>query len=752
MKNKQIDSERRRFLKTSSIAGFGLLVGFHLPSCNKQATAYVSKKENQAAVLVPNAWIRIDRDDRVTIMVNHSEMGQGISTALPMIVAEELEADWSGVRSEIAPVEDIYKNPAFGTQWTVSSKSVESSWDVLREAGAAVRELLIMAAARNWNVSSAECRAEKSTVVHKPTGRRLRYGELILKTDGLSLPEKIKLKNPDEFKIIGQAIPRLDTVIKTKGSAVFGIDIRIPGMLLATVVHPPVFGSKVKAFNSKKTMSSPGVRQVLVIDTGIAIVADTFWQAKTGMELLEIEWEKSENGDINSESLFKRWAEMSKEEGKTCFEKGDAVDIFDDFSNQIESAYEVPFQAHATPEPMNCTAHVREDGCDIWAPTQNQDGALDMAAKITGLDHELINVHTTFLGGGFGRRALVDYVGEAVQISKITKSPIKVIWTREEDIKHDYYRAATYNVLKAVLDERGLPVAWNHHIVGTEVFAQALPNVLPGIMSHGTPRFLKNIAASLAKSLMPRFISGKKGIIGAGPLDYDIANMRVAFTHDDPGVPLCWWRSVAPSSNCFVVESFIDEIAAVSGKDPYELRYELLAKAPRMRKVLKTAAREAGWGKKPFNGIYQGLASHNFQNTALCFVAEVSVSQKGEIKVHQVVCAVDCGVVINPKIIEAQMQSAIVFGLTATIKSAITINRGETEQSNFDDFPLLRMDEMPYVAVHIVPSSNPPTGIGEAGVPLIAPAVANAIFAATGKRIRKLPILPDDLSESDNSA
>lgn len=745
MKNREIDQGRRQFLKTSFIVGSGLLVGFHLPACSRKVNVSSSKGKIQETVFAPNAWIRIDEQDAVTIMVNHSEMGQGISTALPMIVAEELEADWSKVQPEIAPVEEVYKNPAFGIQWTVSSRSVESSWDILREAGAAVREFLISTAARIWGVSATDCQAEKSTVFHQSSGRRLRYGELIDKTDGIPLPETVRLKKLPEFKIIGKPIPRLDTRIKTDGSAVFGIDVRLPDMLTATVVHPPVFGTEAKSFDPKKALASPGVRRVLSIEGGIAVVADTFWQAKKAKALLEIEWKKSENHNISTELLFERWKEMAKEEGKTCFEIGQVDDYFENPPNLVEAAYEVPYQAHATPEPMNCTAHVREDSCEVWAPTQNQDGAHDIAAKITGLDYDDIKIHTTFLGGGFGRRALVDYVGEAVEISKTMKVPIKVIWTREEDIKSDYYRAATYNVLKAVLDDRGFPIAWNHRIVGADIFGQALPRVLSGMMPHWVPRFLKNLATSLAESLMPRFVPGKKAVLGAGPLPYDIANVLVQFVNDDPGIPLCWWRSVAPSSNCFAVECFVDEIAAASGKDPYELRCELSEKTPRLRNVLQQAADLAGWKRKPPKGIFRGIAAHDFQSTIVCYVAEVSVNQVGEIKVHRVVCAVDCGIVVNPKIIEAQMQSCIAFGLTATIKSAITIDKGVTQQSNFDDFPLLRIDEMPKVEVHIVSSTKPPTGIGETGVPLIAPAVANAVFAATGKRIRHLPILPKDL-------
>ena len=740
MKEEIINRERRKFLKISSLATSGLLIGFHIPDNTPGANAAVPVKKNPGSTFAPNAWIRIDTDNSVTIMVNHSEMGQGISTALPMIVAEELEADWSKVRPEIAPVDKVYENPAFGTQWTVSSTSVETSWEILRTAGAGVRELLIEAAARIWKVSKTTCRAKKSRVYHESSGRSFSYGELITKTKGILIPENVPLKEPHEFNIIGQPMPRLDTRIKSIGSAIFGMDVKIPGMFIATVVHPPFYTKKIKTFNFENALASPGVHHVLVIDNGVAIVADTFWQADAAIHLLEIEWDTSNHQEISSESLFKRWAQMAKEKGETCFEAGDVDRYFQKSDKFVEAAYEVPFQAHATPEPMNCTAHVRKDGCDIWAPTQNQDGAQDIAAKITNLPHALIKVHTTFIGGGFGRRVMVDYVEEAVQISEKIKAPVKVIWTREEDMQHDYYRPATYNVLKAVLDDQGFPLAWNHKIVGSEVFAQALPKVIPGIISSGVPRFLKNTAAALAQSLVPRFISTKKVALGAGPLDYDIANLRVEFIHDDPGIPVCWWRSVAHSSNCFAVECFIDEIAAASGTDPYDLRQALLVNSPRMLHVLKLAASMAGWKTKPANGIYRGIATQNFQNTALCFIAEVSIIRNTYIKVHRVVCAVDCGIVINPKIVEAQMQSGIVFGLSATLKSAITLEHGKILQRNFDDFPILRMDEMPGVEVQIVQSTNPPTGIGEVAVPLVAPAVANAVFSALGKPVRKLPI------------
>ncbi|MFC1868844.1 molybdopterin cofactor-binding domain-containing protein [Thermodesulfobacteriota bacterium] len=748
MQKTDIDKSRRQFLKIGLIAGTGLVVSAQLFGCSGNTEHFASPGVADTGSFIPNAWIKIRQDDSVTVMVNHSEMGQGISTALPMIVAEELEADWSKVRFEIAPVADVYKHPTYGIQWTVSSMSVESSWDLLRKAGATARELLISSAAETWGVPRKECRAETSQVIHKSSGRVLRYGELINKAAGMPIPESVRLKNPNEFKIIGRPIHRLDNHAKIDGSAQFGIDVRLPGMLTATVVHPPVFGSGIKSINRQATLALPGVKQLFPVETGVAIVTDTFWRARVAMETLEVEWEDHENQHIDSEQLFERWAEMGKQEGKVFFETGDIDELFENAETVLEATYNLPYQAHATPEPMNCTADVREKSCEIWVPTQNQKGVQEIAARITGLDNSAVKVHTTFLGGGFGRRALVDYAGEAVEISKKMKAPIKVIWTREEDIRRDYYRPATHNVMKAVIDRHGKPLVWLHRIVGADVFGQALPKVISGMLPDAVPRFIKNTATSLAESLMPRLVSGKKAIIGAGPLPYSLENMRVEFINDDPGIPICWWRSVAPSSNCFAVECFIDEIAAASNRDPYELRCDLLAQSPRLLHVLTLAAEKAGWYKTPAKGIHRGIACHNFQNTMMAMVAEVSVNRHGEIKVHRVVCALDCGIAINPKTIEAQVQSAVVFGLTATIKSSITIQNGKTMEGNFDDFPILRMDEMPVVTTYIVPSTKPPTGIGEVGVPVISPAVANAVFAATGKRIRKLHITPEDLRQT----
>jgi isoquinoline 1-oxidoreductase beta subunit len=746
MQKVEFDSTRRQFIKTGLGAGTGLVMSVGLPGKSLGATSNQSLKTADTTAMMSTAWIKLDPDNFVTVVVNHSEMGQGITTALPMIVAEELEADWSKVRFEIAPVADVYKHPHYGIQWTVSSRSVESSWQILREAGAAMRELLVKAAALKWGVAKGTCRASAGHVEHAPSGRSLSYGKLIKSAATLDMPKRVRLKDPHEFNIIGRPLPRLDAAAKIDGSARFGIDIRLPGMLTASVVHPPVFGAKIKSYNSKAVSALAGIRKVIPIKTGLAIVADTFWQAQVAMDRLKVVWQSHEREQIDSGRLLKRRTELGKKEGKTMYTAGDIKSLMDGAAHILEASYDLPYQAHATPEPMNCTADVRRDKCEIWAPTQNQKGAQEIAAKITGLSPGAIHIHTTYLGGGFGRRALVDYVGEAVELSMKMKAPVKVVWTREEDLRRDFYRPSTHNVIKAVIDKDGRPLAWLHRIVGADVFGQAMPKVVTSMMPEAVPRLIKNAAEAAAELFMPRFIAGKKAILGAGPLPYSVENIQVEFINDDPGVPICWWRSVAPSSNCFVVECFLDEIAAAAGRDPFELRCDLLADNPRLLNVVKLAAKKSNWFNKPSDNIHRGLACHNFQNTMMAMVAEVSVLPSGYVSVQRVVCTVDCGVAVNPKIIEAQIQSGIVFGLTATLNSEITIKAGAAEQSNFDDFPLLRMDEMPSVTTHIVPSDKPPTGIGEVAVPVIGPAVANAVFAATGKPIRKLPIRPENLS------
>lgn len=712
MENSSSDIGRRQFLKVSAAIAGGLLVGVYMPGCDKRAGVSTKKGKAQTSTLAVNAWIRIGRDDTVTLSLHHSEMGQGVMTALPMLVAEELEVDWSQVRTEFAPADPVYKNPAYKVQMTAGSTSVRTSWEELRKAGAVARELLIGAAAQTLGVPSSECRAVKGTVVHHPSGRRLRYGELVDRAAQILMPKNIPLKKTSEFKIIGKPMPRLDTPIKVDGRAVFGIDIRMPGLLVATVIHPPVFGTKAVSFDTSRAKALSGVRHVIAIDRGIAVVADTFWQAKKGAEALQVKWERGNNDDLNDEIIRARWTDLAHKEGDAVRNDGDAKEALAKAAKTLRAVYEVPYEAHATPEPMNCTAHVHKDGCDIWVPTQNQDAAQETSARITGFDFGSVHVHTTLLGGGFGRRTEADFVAEAVQISKAVQAPVKVIWTREEDIQHDFYRPATYNVLRAGLDKEGWPFAWTHRIVGPAIMDRLIPQFVPSMLPPWIPLPLKDLSARLAGVFVPRFKTDEKATEGADTMPYAIQNVRVDYIKDEPGIPTGFWRSVGHSQNAFVVESFIDEIAAATGKDPFALRRELLRKAPRLRAVLELAAQKAEWGKPKPRGVHCGIAVHDYQDTAVAQVAEVSVDPKGRIKVHRVVCAVDCGIVVNPKIVEAQMESAIAFGLTATLKSAVTIRKGRVEQSNFDDFPLLRMDEMPKVEVYIAPSMSPPSGMG----------------------------------------
>jgi isoquinoline 1-oxidoreductase beta subunit len=735
---------RRRFLKVAVLGGAGLALGVYLGFGGEEKRSLEESWGVRPGSWTPNAWLRIDPDGTVTVRVNHSEMGQGVTTGLPTLVAEELEVPWSRVRFEIAPVEEVYKNPAFNAQMTGGSTSTPTSWDVLRQAGALAREMLICAAALTWGVEAGTCRAEEGVVIHIPSKRRLGYEELATRAAQLDPPRKVRLKDPASYRLIGRDLPRLDAEEKIEGEAVFGMDVRLPGLLTATVVHPPVFGDGVKSFKAEKALAMPGVRRVMAIDTGVAIVADTFWQARQATEAVEIEWDGKGNREVSSGALWKRWAELARGketlEAKELFSRGEPDRALKGAARTIRAAYRLPFQAHATAEPMNCTAHVEKDRCRIWAPTQNQDGTQEVAARLTGLGYGDIEVYTTYLGGGFGRRGAVDFVVEAVELSRSLGAPVKVIWSREEDIAHDLYRPASYHRLRAGLDGDGRPIAWTHRIVGPDHLAKEIPSMLGTMMPYWVPRGLRDLATRASTEFLPSVISGGGVKGGAAPLPYAIGHVRVDYVHDDPGVPVGFWRSVGNSANAFVVECFLDEIAAAGGRDPVALRMELLNASPRMRAVLELAARQAGWSNKPPVGIHRGVAVHEFHGTFVAMVAEVSVDSHKQVRVHRVVCAVDCGRVINPRIVRAQVAGGLIFGLTATLKSEITLKKGRVRQSNFHDFPILTLEETPRIEVHPVKSEHRPSGIGEVGVPPIAPAVANAVFAATGKRLRKLPL------------
>lgn len=740
------DQGRRDFLRVSFVAGLGLVVSCAFPRASagsSQATA--AGPSTASSALAPNAWVRIARDDTVTVVVNHSEMGQGIFTALGMIAAEELDADWSKVRTEMASLDPVYDNPSFGMQGTGGSTSVRTCWDELRKAGATARSLLIAAGAATWGVPVEECFADTGKVIHRPTGRALRYGELVEKAAHMPVPRQAPLKKHSEFKIIGKEVPRLDARAKIEGKAVFGIDVKVEGLLTATVIHPPAFGAKLKSVDASKARSMPGVRHVVPISTGIAVVADRFWQAQKAAEEVTAQWDLGPNAQLSSEGITKRWVKMARNAGKRVRDKGNVDSALKDAATVVEAVYVLPFQAHACPEPMNCTAHVQSDRCDIWAPVQNQGASQEIASIITGLSLDRVSVHTTFLGGGFGRRGDVDFVAEAVELSRSIKVPVKVAWTREEDMRQDHFRPASYHVLKAGLNAQGKLVAFHHLFIGPSWMDRTIEAIATAAMPRWLPRFVKDVLSHAVIPIGKYMKSAESASAGASTMTYEMDHIRVEYINDDPGVPTGAWRSVANSRNAFVIESFMDEIAAASKKDPVQLRMELLVNDAKQRNVLKLAAEKADWGHKPPSGRAKGIAVHDFDGTPVAMVAEISEDKDGNVRVHKVVCAVDCGTVVNPRNVAAQLSSAIAFGLSATLKSSVHISKGRSEQTNFDSFPVLRIDEMPEVEVHIVPSTAAPTGIGEVGVPPIAPAVANAVYALTGKRIRKLPIMSRDL-------
>jgi isoquinoline 1-oxidoreductase beta subunit len=702
--------QRRAFLEVTGTLGAGLVLGFRIPD------------RRGVVPFAPNAWLQVDPDGTVTVTTDKSEMGEGNHTALAMIAAEELDADWSKVKVGPLPV-----NPAGWSRRmsTGGSTSVRTTYDILRKAGASARAMLVGAAAQTWGVPPADCRTQNGVVTH--ASHRATYGELATRAAALPVPENPPLKDPKDFRIMGTRVRRLDTPSKVNGTAEYGIDVRVPGMLIATVERAPVFGGKVQTFDAAAAKAVPGVRYVVQLggtpwtgangawgvgtEAGVAVVADTYWHAVQGRNALRITWDDGPNATLSDipATLVARAAES----GVSAKTVGDAAAALAGAAKKVESVYTVPFQHHATMEPMNCTASVRAGECEVWAPTQNQSRAQEVAAEVAGVPKEKVRIHTTLLGGGFGRRLESDFVAEAVAISKAVNAPVKVIWSREDDTKHGFYRPASYNQLSAGLDAQNRPLAWTHHIVAPPILTKFGP------LQNGLDRTL---------------------VHGAADLPYAVPNLRVDQVAVDLPVPMGFWRSVGPSHNAFVVECFFDEVAAAAGRDPYELRRELLQAKPRHLRVLELAATKAGWGTPLPPGRGRGIAIAEWEPTTCAEVAEVSVAPDGTVRVHRVVCAVDCGPVVNVDTIEAQMQGGVVYGLSAALYGEITIDKGRVQQGNFTDYPMPRMPEMPVVEVHIVPSTDPIGGIGEPSVPPTAPAVCNAIFAATGKRIRSLPI------------
>lgn len=712
-----INLSRRQWLQVSALAGGGLVLGVFEPQA-------VAKDEAKSAQSKLNAFVRIGNDDVVTVVVNHLEMGQGQFTAVPMLVAEELEADWSKVRFEPAPVAVEYNHSVYGMQMTGGSSSSWSEWERVRKAGAAARTMLIAAAAQQWKVEPSTCRAELGHVLHKASGRKLSFGKLAEAAAKLEPPKEVTLKEAKDLKILGKPLTRLDTPEKVNGSAVFGIDIKVPNLLVAVVARPPVFGGKVKSFDAEQAKAVPGVRHVVQIDRGIAVVADGFWQATQGRAKLKIEWDEGPLASLETGKQGAEYAALAKKPGAVATKVGDAPAALDKAQKKLTAEYHLPYLAHACMEPMNATAHVTSDRCEIWTGTQFQTIDRDNAAKATGLKPEQIELHTTLAGGGFGRRAVLDshFVVEAIQISQQVKKPVKVIWTREDDTRGGFYRPRASHFLTGAIGDDGLPLAWQQRIVCQSFLA-------------GTSLETTGIKDGIDDG----------AVEGARTLAYAVPNLQVEWHMAPVGVPTLWWRSVGHSHTAFACESFLDELAHAAGKDPYEYRQTLLAKHPRHLGVLKLAAEKAGWDKPLPKGRGRGIAVHESFGSFVAQVIEASVSKEGKVTVHRVVGACDCGPTINPDTIKAQMEGAAVFGLTAALYGEITFKDGRVQQGNFDDYPLMNISEMPVVETYIVPSTEKMGGMGEPGVPPVAPALCNAIFAATGKRIRSLPIRAEEL-------
>ena len=701
---------RRRFLKTSGAVASGLLLGFYVPP--KGPRGYLQAAEPFA----PNAFIRITPDDAIKLIINKSEMGQGVYTSLPMLIAEELDANWEKVQVEAAPATPEYTDPNYGMQVTGGSSSVRSSWQPFRQAGASAKALLVEAAAKKWGVDKSSLRTEDGHVIYGD--KRASYGALATAAAALPVPENVALKDPKDFKLIGTNVKRIEGESKVTGQAQFSMDVKLPDMLTAVVAHPPVCGGKVKSFNADKATAVPGVVKVKQIGSGVAVLAKDFWTARTARDEIEIEWDEGENAALSTEALRKEYLELADRPGNVAEDEGDAEATLSSAAKTVEGVYEVPFLAHAPMEPLNATAHVQADRCDIWAGTQAQSIDQMVAAGITGLSPAQVHIHTTLLGGGFGRRAnfTSDFVSDAVQVAHGEGVPVKTIWTREDDIQCGYYRPMFVHKVKAGVDADGMPIAWHQRLVGESIAEGTMME--QAVMQNGVDMM---------------------SVEGAAHMPYAIPNRHVEVHNAKKRLSVLWWRSVGHTHTGFVNESFLDEVAHAGGKDPFELRRELLKDQPRHRHVLELAAEKAGWGTPLPEGRARGIAMRKSFESFVAEVADVSVDG-GRVRVHKVVCAVDCGISINPWNVEAQMESAIIFGLTAALHGELTLENGRVQQSNFHDYPVLRMDETPEIEVHIVKSSEPPTGVGEPGVPPIAPAVANALFALTGKRIRKLPI------------
>jgi len=717
MTAKQPQPSRRTFIRVSATAGGGMLLGFSLWGCKSKDDGKTSGKVVAQRKPKPTpvqggepadvtAYIRIEPDNTIHVSVPEAEMGQGVLTSVPMIIADEMGARWENVRSAMAPL-----NPkTFGRQSTGGSSSIRKGYETFRQAGATAREMLVAAAAAQWKVKPGQCSVKDGAVTSGK--QRLTFGQLAAAAAKLPPPKSPKLKAKSELRYIGKSMKRLDTPAKVDGSAKYGIDVTVPGMLVAQVAHCPIFGGKLAKVDATKAKKVPGVRHVVEIPTGVAVVADHFWAAQKGRDALDIKWDDGGHGKLDDAKIL-ALCKQHVGKGKEAHKSGDVNKALAGARTKLTATYHVPFLAHAPMEPLNCTAHVEADKCTVWVSTQSPSWTAMIATKVTGLPADKIVVNSMMLGGGFGRRSQTDFIADALHISKKLKKPIKVVWRREDGVQGGFYRPTAYNEFRAGLDADGWPVAWEHKIASPSILKAAFGHLRGGLDGTATE--------------------------GAANLPYDIPNMYVSWANPPLPVTLWFWRSVGSSQNAYITECFLDELAKAGGKDPVALRRKLLAKKPRHLRVLDKAVEAAGWGKPLPKGHAHGVAVHGSFGSFVAEVAEVSI-EKGNVRVHKVTCAVDCGDVINPDTVKAQMESGIVYGLTAALYGQVAIKNGRAVQSNFHDYKMLRIAQMPKVDVHIVTRGDPLGGVGEPGTPPIAPAVCNAVFALTGKPVRTLPI------------
>ncbi len=725
---------RRGFLISSGIVGGGLVLGFSL-----RDTSPIP--HTRPGSFQPNAWLQITPQGDVIFQLDKAEMGQGVINGLSALMGEELDYDPAKMIIEFAGAHGKFKNPAMGVQITGGSTSVMTGWKPLREAGATARAMLLAAGAQQWSVDAAACATADGFVLHPDGKQRLSYGELATVAAQQSVPHNVPLKASKQYRWLGQSIKRFDSADKVEGKTVFGVDVQLPGLKVAVVVRCPQFGGTLNTFDPKSVTALPGVLSVFSIHSGVAIVAEGYWQARRAAQQLAVQWHKSPLAGLDSKAILtaQKAALAATEKPFSVQNEGDVVSAFSQAAQTLSVEYTAPYFHHSPMEPQNCTALFSAGKMTLWAPTQTADIARAVSAYYTGIDQLNITVNSTFLGGGFGRRGYVDFAGEAAAIAvKMPDMPVKLMWSREDDMQHDYYRPATYHALKAAVDAQGNITAWQHNIVGTSIIKGFGVDLMQGLLPTWVPSTIANsIGHGLADNVAAYDITMGEG----AKIPYAIPNRKVGMVHHDPGVPSGFWRSVGHSYNAFIVESFIDELAHATKNDVIEFRRQYLQAQPRHLAVLELAVEQSHWAAMPrIAGFGRGIAVHESFGSVVAMVVDVLVTGH-QYKVTRIVCAVDCGFVVNPDQVIAQMEGGAIYALTAVLKNGVTIQDGACAQSNFHDLPVLRMDETPDITVHLIHSTENPGGIGEVGVPPVAPAVANALFAATGKRLRDLPLV-----------